>query len=81
MRIGVISDTQGLLRAEARAALAGSEHILHAGDLGDAAILDRLRGLAQVTAIRGHSCMRWIISASIPASRCRIANIPRCEGR
>lgn len=54
MRIGVISDTHGLLRPEALAELRGSEHILHAGDVGDAAILDELRKLAPVTAIRGN---------------------------
>ena len=54
MRIGVISDTHGLLRAEAITALDGSEHILHAGDVGDAGILDRLREIAPVTAIRGN---------------------------
>ncbi|HLJ79778.1 MAG TPA: metallophosphoesterase family protein [Acidobacteriaceae bacterium] len=54
MRIGVISDTHGLLRPEALAALRGSEHILHAGDVGDAAILDALRAIAPVTAIRGN---------------------------
>jgi uncharacterized protein len=54
MLIGVISDTHGLLRPEALAALAGVEHILHAGDVGDAAILDALREIAPVTAIRGN---------------------------
>ncbi len=54
MQIGVISDTHGLLRPEALAALVGVEHILHAGDVGDAAILDRLRTIAPVTAIRGN---------------------------
>lgn len=54
MLIGVISDTHGLLRPEAPAALAGVEHILHAGDVGDPAILDALRKLAPVTAIRGN---------------------------
>jgi len=54
MVIGVISDTHGLLRPEALTALQGSEHILHAGDVGDAGILDRLRGIAPVTAIRGN---------------------------
>jgi len=54
MRIGVIADTHGLLRAEALAALRGSEYILHAGDIGDATILDRLRELAPLTAIRGN---------------------------
>jgi hypothetical protein len=50
----VISDTHGLLRAEALAALRGVEHILHAGDVGDIAILDELRKIAPVTAIRGN---------------------------
>ena len=52
--IGVISDTHGLLRPEAVAALRGVEHILHAGDVGDVAILDALRKIAPVTAIRGN---------------------------
>jgi putative phosphoesterase len=54
MRIGVISDTHGLLRAEALAALQGVDHILHAGDVGDIAILDTLSQIAPVTAIRGN---------------------------
>ncbi len=54
MRIGVISDTHGLLRPEAIEELRGVDHILHAGDVGDAAILDQLRQLAPVTAIRGN---------------------------
>lgn len=54
VKIGVISDTHGLLRPEALAALAGVEHILHAGDVGDIGILDRLRAIAPVTAIRGN---------------------------
>ncbi|WP_213803479.1 metallophosphoesterase family protein [Granulicella sp. dw_53] len=54
MRIGVISDTHGLLRPEALAALAGVDHILHAGDVGDPAILDDLRRIAPLTAIRGN---------------------------
>jgi uncharacterized protein len=54
MLIGVISDTHGLLRPEAVAALAGVEHILHAGDVGKFSILERLREIAPVTAIRGN---------------------------
>ena len=54
MRIGVISDTHGLLRPEAVAALREVEHILHAGDVGDAAILEELGRIAPVTAIRGN---------------------------
>ncbi len=52
--IGVISDTHGLLRPGAIDALRGVEHILHAGDVGDPAILDALRNVAPVTAIRGN---------------------------
>ena len=52
--IGVISDTHGPLRPEALAALAHSNHILHAGDVGDPTILDRLREIAPLTAIRGN---------------------------
>jgi putative phosphoesterase len=54
MRIGVISDTHGLLRIGAVHALAGCSHILHAGDVGDDAILDALRAIAPLTAIRGN---------------------------
>lgn len=54
MVIGVISDTHGLLRDEAIAALRGSDYIIHAGDIGDPAILDRLREIAPVTAVRGN---------------------------
>ena len=52
--IGVISDTHGLLRPEALDALRGASHILHAGDVGDITILDHLRAIAPVTAIRGN---------------------------
>ena len=52
--IGVISDTHGLLRPEALAALQGSDFIVHAGDIGDPAILDELNEIAPVTAVRGN---------------------------
>jgi hypothetical protein len=52
--IGIISDTHGLLRPQAVAMLAAVDHILHAGDVGDAAILERLRAIAPLTAIRGN---------------------------
>ena len=54
MKIGVISDTHGLLRPEAIDALQGSELIVHAGGRGDPAILDRLRQVAPTTAVRGN---------------------------
>jgi putative phosphoesterase len=54
MRVGVISDTHGLLRPEALQALQGAQHILHAGDVGDPTILASLKNIAPVTAIRGN---------------------------
>ena len=53
-RIGLISDTHGLLRPEAVDALRGSELIIHAGDVGDPKILDALGELAPVVAVRGN---------------------------
>ena len=53
-RIGLISDTHGLLRPRALDALAGSDLILHAGDVGAPAILDALGRIAPVTAVRGN---------------------------
>ncbi|MBL6750028.1 MAG: metallophosphoesterase family protein [Nevskia sp.] len=54
-RIGLISDTHGLLRPQAVAALQGSDFIVHAGDIGDPAILERLAGIAPLTAVRGNN--------------------------
>lgn len=54
-RIGLISDTHGLLRPEALAALRGCDHIVHAGDIGDPAILAALEAIAPVTAVRGNN--------------------------
>lgn len=54
MRIAVLSDTHGLLRESVLPQLAGAAHILHAGDVGDPAILERLAEFAPVTAIRGN---------------------------
>ena len=54
MIVGVISDTHGLLRPEALTALHGCQYIIHAGDIGDPQILDRLSAIAPVTAVRGN---------------------------
>ncbi|MGA3050121.1 MAG: metallophosphoesterase family protein [Terracidiphilus sp.] len=54
MRIGVISDTHGLLRPEVAPALAGVDRILHLGDVGKISILEELRKIAPVTAVRGN---------------------------
>jgi uncharacterized protein len=55
LRVGVISDTHGLLRAEARAFLAGCDYIIHGGDFGGAAVLEDLEALAPVIAVRGNN--------------------------
>jgi uncharacterized protein len=52
--VGIISDTHGLLRPAATAALAGCELIVHAGDVGGAGILAELRRIAPVVAVRGN---------------------------
>ena len=53
-RIGIISDTHGLLRPEAERGLMGVDHIINAGDIGRPEIVDALRRIAPVTAIRGN---------------------------
>lgn len=54
-RIGLISDTHGLLRPEATAALRGVDHIIHAGDIGKPAILEELARIAPMTVVRGNN--------------------------
>jgi putative phosphoesterase len=54
MRVGIISDTHGLLRPEAERALDGVKLILHAGDVGDADVLTKLKKIAPVFAVRGN---------------------------
>jgi putative phosphoesterase len=54
-RIGLISDTHGLLRPEALEFLRGSDFIVHAGDIGDAAVLEVLAAIAPITAVRGNN--------------------------
>ena len=63
--VGVISDTHGLVRPEALAALRGVDLILHAGDIGSPAVLDALRALAPVVAVRGNND-REAWAASLP---------------
>lgn len=55
MKIGVISDTHGLLRPQAIEALHGSDWILHAGDIGTPGIIEQLALIAPVTAVRGNN--------------------------
>lgn len=55
LRVGLISDTHGLLRPEARAFLQGSDYIVHGGDICDPRILEELAAIAPVTAVRGNN--------------------------
>lgn len=67
MTVGVVSDTHGLVRPAAIEALRGSELIVHCGDVGDARVLDALRALAPVRAVRGNND-RGAWAASLPCS-------------
>lgn len=68
MRIGVISDTHGLLRPEAEQCLAGVAHIIHAGDIGRPEIIAGLRRIAPVMAIKGNvDTAAW--AARYPATK------------
>jgi putative phosphoesterase len=68
MRVGLISDTHGLLRPEAIKFLRGADHIIHAGDIGDPAILEALKELAPLTAVRGNNDTgRWARSVPLTA--------------
>lgn len=64
MRVGVVSDTHNLLRPQVLERLAGCERILHAGDVGDPIILDELRRIAPVLAVRGNTD----VGADLPES-------------
>ncbi len=65
--VGVISDTHGLLRPEALTALRGADLVVHAGDIGDPGILDALRAIAPIVAVRGNvDRQRWAVK--LPAT-------------
>lgn len=68
LRIGIISDTHGLLRDEIAEVFRDVDHILHAGDVGDISVLQRLSTIAPTTAVRGNTDT---------APGCR--NLPLCE--
>lgn len=66
MRVGLISDTHGLLRPEALAALQGCELILHAGDIGKPQVLEALGELAPVQVVRGNNDVAAAWAAALP---------------
>lgn len=70
MRVGLISDTHGLLRPEALAFLRGADHVIHGGDIGHRGILDALEAIAPVTAVRGNNDLAdWAHLATTAAVR------------
>jgi uncharacterized protein len=74
MKIGVVSDTHGLLRPEVLPALSGVDHILHLGDVGNRTILESLAEIAPVHAVRGN------IDRSGPCSRLPETDVLLFEG-
>ena len=68
MNIGIISDTHGLIRPEALAALAESDLIIHAGDVGSPEVLEALEAIAPVVAVRGN-CDHGIWAETLPDTR------------
>ena len=66
MKIGLISDTHGLLRPQALAALQGCDQLIHAGDIGKPQILDALREIAPLTVVRGNNDMADAWAEHIP---------------
>ena len=77
VRVGVISDSLGLLRSEALAFLQGCERIIHAGDIGNREILTELERIAPVTAVRGNNDKdEW--ARSLPHSEFILLGSHRC---
>lgn len=68
MKIGLISDTHGLLRPQALDALQGCEQLIHAGDIGKASILETLRALAPLTVVRGNNDQDDAWASDVPYS-------------
>lgn len=69
MRVGLISDTHGLLRPEALKFLRGADRIIHAGDIGTPEILEHLSAIAPVTAVRGNNDTgRWARAVPLTAN-------------
>lgn len=68
MKIGLISDTHGLLRPQALAALQGCEQLIHAGDIGKPEILEALRAIAPLTVVRGNNDQDDSWASDVPFS-------------
>ena len=65
MKIGILSDTHGMLRPEVLSALKGCDVILHGGDINKQSVLDQLNEIAPVNVVRGNNDKEW--AENIPA--------------
>jgi len=75
LRVGLISDTHGLLRPEARTFLAGSDYIIHGGDVGDPDILEVLAAMAPLIAVRGNNDKGAWARRLRPTELIRVGNV------
>jgi putative phosphoesterase len=75
LRVGLVSDTHGLLRPEARAFLAGCDYIVHGGDVGNAEILDDLALMAPLIAVRGNNDTQVWAARLAQTELVRVGNI------
>jgi putative phosphoesterase len=75
LRVGLVSDTHGLLRPEARAFLAGCDYIVHGGDVGNAEILDDLALMAPLIAVRGNNDTQIWAARLAQTELVRVGNI------
>jgi putative phosphoesterase len=66
MKVGLISDTHGLLRPQALEALQGCDHLIHGGDIGKPEILDALKAIAPLTVVRGNNDTDDAWAADVP---------------
>jgi len=75
LRVGLISDTHGLLRPEARAFLMGCDYIVHGGDVGGADVLDDLAAIAPLIAVRGNNDTEPWAARLPPTELIRVGNV------
>jgi uncharacterized protein len=75
LRVGLLSDTHGMLRPEARAFAVGCDYIIHGGDIGSAAILEQLAAIAPLIAVKGNNdTQAW--AAHLPSTEMiRVAGV------
>ena len=75
LRVGLISDTHGLLRPEARAFAGACDYIIHGGDIGSAAILDELSAMAPLIAVKGNNDTGPWAKRLRPTELIRVGNV------